>query len=456
MFAMTKTIEPDVLKSLLMEEAERQKAQQVRRAPKNGKNEDETPNEALGATTNLKPRKGKGRQNVSCWNCGRTGHYSNECKEPPKDNKPKDEPPKESPEMKTAAAVEPHREDCEAWTVESIDDEMDWFESAIAEMDASSCIEDAVSVEIPVRDWFYEVTEDQDESEGLRQDEAPIAHAVESEGEFGGGGTTCESSGWAPDLDVLENPWIDDATMEWRNHAIVLQTVEVEAESRPLGDHKEGEAENDPAAQVREGCYIETITRPLGNHKGGEDDPVTRMPEIECDDYEEYSSVPRFEGEEENTSETRDLPMVPIPGIAAPDPLSAIEISKFFGPKRVSEGREKFFEVPEVVQDVCAVAVFVIYHFEPNFTVGGCLFGQKIIPSMYGIEGLTLDVTIDLERPPGDVFELEGERPCWRMKTSILLISFLDAFVDHVDHVARACYFWYVDSAEGEFQLVSV
>jgi len=111
MFATTKTIEPDVLMSLLMEEAERQKVQQVRRAPKNGKNEDETPNEALGATMNSKPRKGKGRQNVSCWNCGRTGHYLNECKEPPKDNKPKDEPPKESPEMKTAAAVKANCED---------------------------------------------------------------------------------------------------------------------------------------------------------------------------------------------------------------------------------------------------------------------------------------------------------------------------------------------------------
>ena len=87
-----------------------------------------------------------------------------------------------------------------------------------------------------------------------------------------------------------------------------------------------------------------------------------------------------------------------------------------------------FFEVPEVVQDVCAVAVFVIYRFEPNFVVGSRFFGQKIITSMYVVEGLTLDVTIDLERPPGDVFELEGECPCWRMKTSILLISFLDAY----------------------------
>ena len=60
MFAMTKTIEPNVLMSLLMEEAKWQKAQQVRHAPKNGKNEDKTLNEALGATTNSKPRKEKG------------------------------------------------------------------------------------------------------------------------------------------------------------------------------------------------------------------------------------------------------------------------------------------------------------------------------------------------------------------------------------------------------------
>ena len=79
--------------------------------------------------------------------------------------------------------------------------------------------------------------------------------------------------------------------------------------------------------------------------------------------------------------------MVPIPGIAASDPLSAIEISKFFEPKHVSECCEKFF------------------------TVGGYLFGQKIIPGMYGIGELTLDITINLEQPPGDALELEGSAP---------------------------------------------
>jgi len=273
MFAMTKTIKPDVLMSLLMEEAERQKAQQVRRAPKIGKNEDETPNEALGATTNSKPRKGKGQQNVSCWNCGRTGHYSNECKEPPKD-----EPPKESPETKTAAAVKLDCEDCEAWTVELIDDEMDWFESVIAKMDASSCIKDVVSVKIPIWDWFYEVTEDQDKSEGLCQDEAPIAHAVESEGEYQGDGNTCESSGWTPDLNIRT---------------------------------------------------AETIARPLGNHKGGEDNSATKMPEIERDVYEEYSSVPRFEGEEENTNE-KGLTHGPYPWHCCPQSFICYRNSEVF------------------------------------------------------------------------------------------------------------------------------
>ena len=60
MFATMKMIEPEVLMILLMEEAERQKAQQVCCTPKNGKNEDKTPNEALGATMNSKPQKGKG------------------------------------------------------------------------------------------------------------------------------------------------------------------------------------------------------------------------------------------------------------------------------------------------------------------------------------------------------------------------------------------------------------
>jgi len=60
MFASTKTIEPDVLMLLLMEEADRQRVQQVRRASKKGTDKDK--GEALASEGLSKPRKGKGRE----------------------------------------------------------------------------------------------------------------------------------------------------------------------------------------------------------------------------------------------------------------------------------------------------------------------------------------------------------------------------------------------------------
>ncbi len=319
----------------------------------------------------------------------------NECKELPKDNKPKDEPPKENPETKTAVAVELDCEDCGAWSVKLINDEMDWFESAIAEMDALSCIEDAVSVEIPVWDWFYKVTEDQDESEGLHQDEVLIAHAVESEGEYQGDGNTCESSGWMPDLDI--------------------RTAEIIA------------------------CL-------LGNHKRGEDNSTMKMSEIERNVYKEYSSVPHFEGEEENTSEMRDLPVVPIPGIAAPDPLSAIEILNLNVSKSFLKVVRSFPKILELSLRFCR---FHHLSFRTEFYCWRLSFWSEDNSEHIWDRRTHFGCHHRLGTTPSDVFELEGERPYWMMKTSILLISFLDAFDDRGDHAARACYFWYVDSAEG-------
>jgi len=71
------------------------------------------------------------------------------------------------------SAVEPYLE-CE-WATETIEDaikegtgsvspiseKMDWFEKAVAMMDA----EEVVAVEIHVQDWFDEIAEDDDESE---------------------------------------------------------------------------------------------------------------------------------------------------------------------------------------------------------------------------------------------------------------------------------------------------
>jgi hypothetical protein len=346
MFSSTKSIDPEVLMSLLMEEADRQKAQAARRRG-SGKGSDEVRDEALVAGEGSS-KKGR-RANITCWTCHKKGHYQNECKEP-KDNLPDDgQKTQESQGPKTAAlAVGIDSGDEGAWSVEAEPDEMDWFEMAVAEMEAEHCEVKALAVEIPARDWFYEVAESDDESEdegassggvsvggfdsdtsegtnpedlgvigqfwpdcdddifegadrlsstllGPCQDEAPVAPVVYPEGEFGGEGITCEeSSGRLPDLDVFENPWID-ATMEWRIHATTLRASD-EVVTRPSKDHKGGE--DDPDMQVHEGCYMEVIEL-LKDAEGPGIDDV----------YEECSSVPHFEGEEDDRYEKMDLPV---------------------------------------------------------------------------------------------------------------------------------------------------
>jgi len=146
MFASMKTIEPNVLMSLLMEEADRQRVQQAHCASKKGTDEDK--GETLASEGLLKPRKGKGKENIRCWNC-KMGHYSHECKKPKKSNeKAKDEA--KALQGTSTSAVEPDLE-CEgAWAAEMVEDaiteapgpvlpipeDLDWFEEAVAMMGA--------------------------------------------------------------------------------------------------------------------------------------------------------------------------------------------------------------------------------------------------------------------------------------------------------------------------------
>jgi hypothetical protein len=75
MFSPTKSIEPDILLSLLMEEADRMKAQSARRRV-SGKGNDEEKGEALTSEGLSMPRKDRGREYIRCWNCKEMGHYS--------------------------------------------------------------------------------------------------------------------------------------------------------------------------------------------------------------------------------------------------------------------------------------------------------------------------------------------------------------------------------------------
>ena len=128
MYSATRTIDPDMLISLLVEESDRQKAQYARRRF-GGRGKEGEKDEALSAT----PDKGKKpRKDVECWNCGDKGHFRHQCKKPKKiepkeesktDNSKKD--PKKPSKDGRANAAEPESEDEEAWFLEDDDDDLD-------------------------------------------------------------------------------------------------------------------------------------------------------------------------------------------------------------------------------------------------------------------------------------------------------------------------------------------
>ena len=113
MFSSVKTISPDVLISLINEEADRQKVQKSRRQ-EGGKGKSDEKDEALfvgsnsargsggsgrGGSGRGRGRGGRGgwrgghrRPNSSvgeCWNCGETGHFKHNCPNPKKEDLPK-------------------------------------------------------------------------------------------------------------------------------------------------------------------------------------------------------------------------------------------------------------------------------------------------------------------------------------------------------------------------------
>ena len=104
----------------------------------------------------------------------------------------------------------------------------------------------------------------------------------------------------------------------------------------------------------------EKTTRPPGNHRGGENDRITETnwpskapesPEIECTTCDMTMLVPRFEGEEDDQYETKDLPEVLILGTAAPDPCSVTENLDLSYARNLFEGHETFVEGLGVAQD---------------------------------------------------------------------------------------------------------
>jgi hypothetical protein len=113
-FSATKTLMTNDLISMLLEEADRQKAQYTQRKGSGKGKEDDS--EALAVGETLRKKKWKGKRNPECWNCGEKGHFKNKCPHPLKEKKPA---------QGTANAAVPHEEDG-AWAAEEVE-EPDWF-----------------------------------------------------------------------------------------------------------------------------------------------------------------------------------------------------------------------------------------------------------------------------------------------------------------------------------------
>jgi Reverse transcriptase (RNA-dependent DNA polymerase)/gag-polypeptide of LTR copia-type/Integrase core domain/GAG-pre-integrase domain/Zinc knuckle len=84
LYSPTKTIDPDILISLISEEYERQRTSRARRiTPSTTKSRD--PDEAMAVNPSTKRKHGTSeRKPRVCWNCGETGHFRHQCPKPKK------------------------------------------------------------------------------------------------------------------------------------------------------------------------------------------------------------------------------------------------------------------------------------------------------------------------------------------------------------------------------------
>ena len=95
MYAPAKTLNPDVLISLIGKEFDRQKMQCLHHyGGGRSKDDDKATDEAMAANTSSSKWKGKGgakKPKGKCWNCGEKGHFKDKCPKPPKANMAKKE-----------------------------------------------------------------------------------------------------------------------------------------------------------------------------------------------------------------------------------------------------------------------------------------------------------------------------------------------------------------------------
>src|SRR6266540_2414307 len=187
MFSSTKTIDPDTLISLLVEESDRKRAQYARQKI-GGKGKEGEKDEALGVT----PDKGKKpRRDIECWNCSGKGHFRHQCKKPKKPDfkkgeskteEPKKEPTK-SDSRTNAAESDSDSEGEGAWFLDDDDNESVASDDSLPDLDqlSDSDNEDDEEAHTGFEDWepeepnwFSDTPDDDDEDAVAEWDENTI------------------------------------------------------------------------------------------------------------------------------------------------------------------------------------------------------------------------------------------------------------------------------------------
>ena len=129
LYASSKTVGPDELIALISEELEQNVAHCSCWGGKSSKGDDK--DEAMAASG------GKSEKKRTCWNCGKEGHFKQQCKKPPKDSEKKEVNNKKTNWKKKKGrsvntAAESGSESDEAFAIFKVEDsdsgdESDWF-----------------------------------------------------------------------------------------------------------------------------------------------------------------------------------------------------------------------------------------------------------------------------------------------------------------------------------------
>jgi hypothetical protein len=180
LYHSTKTIDPDVLISLISEEYERQKVQRSRHS--NGKSSKEDNHDEAMTASSSKGGKAGGRNHKfpcgTCWGCGDKGHFRDKCPKKSKDGKESKDSPKSS-SANAAVGINSDSEGEGAFAAVAVKDyeSDDSMPDLQAVSDSDSDDESPCGV-VTDSDWFSEAADegvtDQECSEGSDWDPADL------------------------------------------------------------------------------------------------------------------------------------------------------------------------------------------------------------------------------------------------------------------------------------------